>query len=321
MEKKFKWWDNAVLYLIIAFALVFIGQLVGLMVTELPMVFYAGIVSGREGISLNEVINRIPGAFRTGAMYFEFIGIWAVTLAFFLIPSERPMFKAIWTKVKGNNIKNLLLGLLIGGGSNALCVLMAYLNDDIKLYFDSFQLIPLILVFLCVFVQSSAEELVCRGYLLQKLFRRHKNPWIGIIGNAVLFSLLHIFNDGVTPLALASIIVIGVQYSLMVYYMDSIWCPFAAHTAWNFTQNIIFGLPNSGMVVPFSIMKLDASTARDSWAYNVGFGVESTIFAVASQILVCIIIVIWGEKKKKRNTNIWEKEVVVVSQPAEAVQQ
>ena len=31
---------------------------------------------------------------------------------------------------------------------------------------------------------------------------------------------------------------------------------FAVHTAWNFTQNILFGLPNSGINVPYSVFKL-----------------------------------------------------------------
>ena len=62
---------------------------------------------------------------------------------------------------------------------------------------------------------------------------------------------------------------IGKNRSLMVYYMDSLWCAFAVHTAWNFTQNILFGLPNSGINVPYSVFKLNAATARDSFAYNI----------------------------------------------------
>jgi len=314
MKKKFEWWDNAVIYLLMALAFVYTGQFLGMLFTQVPLMFMAGVNSAREGLDLQEAINQIPGVLTIGAQYLAFIGIWIVVLATFLIPWYRPMYKAISTKVKGNNIKLLLFGLLIGGGTNALCAFAAYMNGDIHLYFDSFHPVSFVLIFLCVFVQSSAEELVCRCFLMQMLLRRHENPWIGIIGNAVLFSLLHVFNDGITPLALLSIVVIGIQYSLMVYYMDSIWCPFAAHASWNFMQNIVLGLPNSGMVSPYSVMKLDASTARDSWAYNVGFGVESTIFAVAIQVVICILIVIWGESKGKKNTNIWLIRVPVQKQ-------
>ena len=81
--------------------------------------------------------------------------------------------------------------------------------------------------------------------------------------------------------------------------------PMAAHTAWNFTQNIIFGLPNSGNVSPVSIFKLDASTAMDSFAYDVGFGVESTIVAITLIIVSCIIVYLWGSKNNKKPTEIW----------------
>lgn len=296
MKTKHRWWDNAVLYLIVAFCLMFVGQILGMLMTEIPLGIWAGVKAAQSGMGVMEVYNSLPGSVLTGSMYIQFIGIWIFCLLIFLIPSLRPMYKVISTKTKGNNLKNLLIGLLIGGGTNAICVLVAYLNQDIALYFDSFHPISFVIIFVCVFVQSSAEELICRGYLMQKLLKRYKNPWIGIIGNAVLFSLLHLANDGITVLAILNIIVIGIQFSLMVYYMDSIWCAFAAHAAWNFMQNIIFGLPNSGVVVPYSVMKLDASTARDSFAYNVGFGVESTVVALVIQIAVCVAIYVWGKK-------------------------
>jgi hypothetical protein len=82
--------------------------------------------------------------------------------------------------------------------------------------------------------------------------------------------------------------------------------PMAAHAAWNYTQSIVFGLPNSGLVSKFSLFKLDASTATDSLFYNVGFGVEETIVAVSVNVICAILVVVWGVKNKKKPTNIWE---------------
>ena len=80
---------------------------------------------------------------------------------------------------------------------------------------------------------------------------------------------------------------------------DSLWCAFAIHAAWNFTQNILFGLPNSGIVMPYSVFKLDAATARDSFAYNVGFGIEGTLFADIILIIACLLLFFWGQKRKE----------------------
>ena len=68
----------------------------------------------------------------------------------------------------------------------------------------------------------------------------------------------------------------------------------------------MFGLPNSGMVVPYSVFRLDASTASDSFAYNVGFGIEGTLFADIVLILACVAICLWGRKNGKKPSEVWE---------------
>ena len=72
-------------------------------------------------------------------------------------------------------------------------------------------------------------------------------------------------------------------------------------------------MPNSGITVPFSVFKLDASTARNSFAYNIGFGIEGTIFADLVLILGCVLLFMWGRKKKSVEVvlddfrNLWEQ--------------
>jgi hypothetical protein len=43
----------------------------------------------------------------------------------------------------------------------------------------------------------------------------------------------------------------------------------------------------------------------DSFAYDVGFGVEATILAIALIIVSCIIVYLWGSKNNKKPTEIW----------------
>ena len=175
----------------------------------------------------------------------------------------------------------------------------------IVLTYDAIHPLWFVVVFLTVFIQSSAEELLCRGFLYQKLRRSYKNPVVAIVGNALLFALLHLANNGVTVLSVLNIFLVGILFSLMVYYMDSLWCAFAVHTAWNFTQNILFGLPNSGINVPYSVFKLDAATARDSFAYNVGFGIEGTLLADVVLLVACVLLYLWGRKHGKKSMDVW----------------
>ena len=71
----------------------------------------------------------------------------------------------------------------------------------------------------------------------------------------------------------------------------------AIHTAWNFTQNFIFGLPNSGLVSEASIFALDAANAKTSWIYSASFGVEGGIPSLIADGALGVICLILAARK------------------------
>ncbi len=243
-------------------------------------------------------------AWETGKQYLAFWGTWAVLLLALLIPINRPIFGALGTKVKGNTWKYLGLGIVLGFGMNALCIAVALLTGCIHLTFDSFRPLSFLLIFGAVFIQSSAEEVICRSFIYQHMRHYFRSPWIAILGNSLLFSALHLSNPGVTPLALINNTIVGVLFSLTVYYFDSFWCAAAMHAAWNFTQNILFGLPNSGITVPYSVFKLDAG-AVNGFAYDTRFGIEGTACACLVLLAVTASVFLWGKKRHAEPTDIW----------------
>lgn len=276
-------------FYLIAIAMILLGQLLGSLVSgvilELLAVWFPSL--------------RESALCATLLIYLFFLGIWVVAFLYLWFSKDRPILNVLRVKDRKNAIGSLLLGLLIGSGANGLCILAAWLHQDIAFSFAAFEPLALIGVFAAVFVQSSAEELVCRGFLYQSFLRSYKKPSIAIVGNSLLFALFHLSNDGVTVLSLLNIFLTGIWFSFIVYYLDSIWGAFAAHTAWNFTQNIIFGLPNSGMTVPYSVLKLDTTAARNSFAYDIGFGIEGTLLASIVVLLGCVVLYFWGSRKKK----------------------
>ena len=281
---------SAIWTCILAYFLIIAGQLIGNLLVRALGVFYSDL-----------------GA--TAGLYFLFIGIWFVLFLNALIKKNRPLFKAYGTGCAGNNVLSLVFGYAIGIGMNGLAILMAWMHGDIHLYFDRFELLPFLILFAAVFVQSAAEELICRGFIYQRVLRTYReNFLLAVIVNSVFFGAIHLGNDGVSPMAIVDLVVTGLLFSAMVYYFDSLWMAMAAHAGWNFTQSILAGLPNSGIVVPYSIFKLDASTAQDSFFYNVAFGVEGTIPAIAIQVVVLVALVMIGRKLGGRPTDIWAGE-------------
>lgn len=295
-KKKVPFLDRIFVVLILAFVIIVAGQSLG------------GYVRMGIGALLNLVHPGTTGSdwWITGMNYLPFLGIWMVLIALIAIrPSDRPMLKSLWRGLKGNNLKMLLVGLGIGLGMNLFCAAVAMLNGDIAIYFDSFKPLPFFVLFVFVFIQSAAEEAICRAFIYQKMTKRGIKPMVAAIANAAFFSFIHIANPGVTPMALLNIFLYGILFSFMIIYMDSLWAAMAAHAAWNFCQNIILGLPNSGIVCPFSVFKLDAASATESFAYSVSFGIEGTIVACALMVVVMAIMVWGGRRKGIVPTNIW----------------
>ena len=281
-----------------------IGQILGM--------FIMGFISGILNIFISDI--DTSDIWETAGDYGSFIGIWLVTLLFLkLNRKKRPILQAVGTKPDGNNIFKFLFGILIGFALNGVCILVAWLHGDIVIHVESFRPLSFVFIFAMVLIQSSAEELMCRGFLYQILIQRFKSPVFAILGNSLLFASLHLGNNGITVLSFIDICLSGILFSLMVYYMDSLWCAFAGHTAWNFTQAIIFGLPNSGNPAVYSVFKIDLDNSKNSFAYNVIFGIEGTVLSVIVLALACMALYLWGRKYGKKPYNIWEENNELVT--------
>ncbi len=241
--------------------------------------------------------------------YAVFWGVWVlVLLVIAAIPWDRPILGALGSRLRGNTWKYFGIGLAIGFGMNALCAAAALINGDIHIYFDSFNPAAFVLIFITVFIQSSSEEILCRVFIYQRLLRVYRSPVVAIVGNAAIFAVYHLFNPGVSAIAIANIVICGVLLSLTVYYFDGFWCAAAIHTAWNFTQDTIFGLPNSGNVLPYSVFKLDAGSALKSFAYDPAFGIEGTVLSCLVLACVTVGVFIWGRRHNARPTDIWAEQ-------------
>ncbi len=197
-----------------------------------------------------------------------------------------------------NTWKNLLLGLFLGFLTNAACILCATIHGDLRFSLDAgIAMLPIFLyALLMVFIQSSSEELWCRGYLYERICI-HYPLWLAVLVNGVFFGLFHIFNDGVTVLAIVDITLCGFSYSLVRWYTGSIWIVMGMHTMWNFTQNFIFGLPNSGLVSEVSIFRVDAMNAVSNLIYDYDFGVEGALPSVLTEIALCVIVLLLAKKE------------------------
>ena len=225
-------------------------------------------------------------------MYLSMIGVDLLVLLYTLL-CERPIFRSFGRRAvpggRGNTWKLFGVGLLAGFAMNALCILAAWLHGDIVLSVGRFRPLYLLAALVCVCVQSGAEELVTRGYMMGAIRDRY-NVWVAAAVNSLFFGALHLLNPGITVLSFVNVVAVGFALSVVMIKLESLWFCVAMHTAWNFSQSIFFGLPNSGIVSEGSFFHLEA--ARDSVLYSAAFGVEGAITTtlVLLALTLCVLL-------------------------------
>ena len=285
-------------YCLEAFMLIGIGQLVGAILNYVLLDILVSIIKP-------ELIGN--PCLETFKQYFDFVGIWIVFITYFSTRKmEKGIIDVLSTKLRGNNILCFACGLLLGFVMNFTCGLLAMKNGDFTIGFVGFKPLQTLLIFIVVMIQSGAEELLCRGLLYKKLTRRFGEGIKPIIISSLLFAFLHIFNSGLTLVAFINLILAGTIPAMIMYYFDSIWMCIAEHTAWNFTQNILLGLPNSGIRVPFSIFALNSNVVKDSFFYNVGFGIEGSVMATIVHLVVIALMFFVMNKRRKPEYDVWQ---------------
>jgi len=284
MKENFKLACKSVGMMVVAYLLLAVGSSIGLIVEIL------------FGLSSNDGV-------KFAGMYAGFIGIWIVTFAFcYLRKKNRYLFSYLGKEQPGNNLKTALcIGLTCGIGLNLVVAAVAMMHGDIALSFAEFNPLMVLLFIVTVCVQSGAEEVVTRWFIYRKLREYFpKFPVVAILGNSLFFAAIHLGNPGVHVNAILNIVFVAVLYSLIVYYYDSFWACVVAHTSWNFCQNILLGLPNSGIVSNYSIFSLDAANARDSFVYNTSFGIEGTLFTDLILLAACVAVFVLGRRKRAK---------------------
>ena len=128
------------------------------------------------------------------------------------------------------------------------------------------------------------------------------SPLVGIISNALIFSLLHLANNSFGLLAAINIFIVGILFSLLFYVSDDIMLSSAAHSFWNFAQGNIFGISVSGMANSKNtifISKLLGNPSLTGGAFGIEGGLATTI--------VLTIVTIYLIKKSKEKSLVYSR--------------
>lgn len=171
--------------------------------------------------------------------------------------------------------------------------------------FEAVNFFPsLLVVLLLIPLQTSLEELVFRGYLLQGFGLWFKRPWAAILLSSVLFGLMHIANPEIGKFGYSILfyyIGFGIIMALITIMDERMEIALGVHAG-----NNIYG----ATVVTFSGSALQTPTLFTIGEYHVGLMVVMSLIASAIFVIVVMRKYQWNDWGK-----LWEK-ITITSQEA-----
>lgn len=206
------------------------------------------------------------------------------------LPSLIGMIAVYLSPKKGKALRDLFFCLLLGIAMlGLLLAALVLLGAYAYVGGASVRVMPLLLLFLFYLLQGSMEELLCRGILMPFL-SVHLGGTAAALGSAVFFSLMHIENPGVTPLALLNVFLFGLWFASVAQRSQSLLPVCGLHVGWNFAQSLL-GLQISGIASPHALLHFES---RIAWLSGGAFGPEG------SPILTMLLLVLLAVPQRKR---------------------
>lgn len=239
----------------------------------------------------------------------------------FLRAFERQSLRAIGIGFDRPWIRQTLIGLAIGAVLVALAWGLLVTAGQARWEFnaDFHRHIPQFLFAVPFAIGIGMyEEILCRGYALQVLYRW--NRLVGIAVPGLYFVAVHLPQTGGTaPLAILNMLLAHLLYVVCFLRTRSLWLGIGIHVAWNFFLAFIFGMPISGLKTPATVMRTDLP--QSLFAGN-EFGPEAGL--VVTVVLAVATLLLWLLVPGRRPApNLIDEDTPIAEAPIEvrAIQQ
>jgi membrane protease YdiL (CAAX protease family) len=140
------------------------------------------------------------------------------------------------------------------------------------------------------------EDLLFRAILFRNVEVR-LGTWLAIVLVAALFGLLHLGNDNASVSSSVALAVGDLSLAAAFVLTRRIWMVWGVHVGWNFFQEKIFGMANSGYTASDNL--IDAAVSGPAWVTGGAFGVENSVPGVLTSIAVGVLLMTWAYRKKQ----------------------
>lgn len=239
------------------FTITFVISLAFYFITSIPLLIYTVI----NGLSQEELMGY-TGPIGFALMLFVFAGFIIGIFVGTKYVHKRPILSVLTGGGKFR-WKRMWIGMGLWLSVLILMEVVGYLSDPsvYTLQFDPIPFFMCLLVGLLILpIQTSAEELMLRGYLLQQFGLISKFRWIPIFATSMLFGLLHFGNPEVAEYGLfksmSLYIGMGLFFGIITIMDDGLEIPLGVHYINNLFAFLFVGYEDSVMAgTPALFMK------------------------------------------------------------------
>ena len=172
-------------------------------------------------------------------------------------------------------------------------------------------LIPIVILMFAFILQSGTEEMVFRGWVMGRISERY-GVWAGIIGNSLLFTLVHVDADTISstqPVMIALFtlmtLLFSIFLSLLTIRQKSVIGASAWHAAWNWIFITWFGLPTTGIELGLSPLVADLTpvVGKAEWLTGGTTGPEGSAVTLLVLVIACAVLLL---KRQRRGSEFDE---------------
>jgi hypothetical protein len=214
------------------------------------------------------------------------VAVMLAVSAVFLRVTEGRTLSTLGLALRRSAIPGALLGLLVGAVPVALAVgifgLLGVATVHPGTPPQGLVAPPSLASFGVTSLGSAMEELLWRGCVFQLLIEGG-GRWVGALGSAVPWALLHADNPGANAAGILYLALSGILMAWAVIRTGSLWFTIAYHIAWNVTAAHLFGLTTSGFDLGASLLR--TTLTGPAWLTGGAFGFEASFITETLDLL------------------------------------
>ena len=156
-------------------------------------------------------------------------------------------------------------------------------------------LLGTLLFFLLVAV---TEEVMLRGFVLERMLSAGMNRFVALFLSSALFSAMHLFNPNFALLPFVNILLAGCLLGASFLYTRNLCFPVVLHWFWNWLQGPVLGYEVSGMDSGETLLTLRL-TGSDLLTGG-SFGFEGSLLCTVLLVVGTLAIVAYYERRGRK---------------------